>query len=107
MKNFLAIALLLIFVTSINTLRGFFCALCIEAFSVIAPRTVEVTNIIRATVNRDAGEDCGDSCWHVHVKWAFVVAVLYLSFYAFLAVMKRQKDADVALWSNQNNNFMV
>lgn len=61
MKNFLAIALL-IFVTSINTLRGSFCALCIEAFRVMAPQTVEVTNVIRATVNRDADEDCGDSC---------------------------------------------
>lgn len=62
MKSFLAMALLLIFVTSINSLKGGFGYIFIKAFEVMAPGTVEVTNTIRANVSEEADEYCGDSC---------------------------------------------
>lgn len=67
MKRFLAIALLLIFVTSINTLKS---SLCIEAFRVMAPGTVEVTHTIRESVKDNAEQDCGNSCWACPCKVA-------------------------------------
>jgi len=62
MKSFLAIALLLIFVTSVNPLKGGLCYVFLQAFRVMAPGTVEVAHHLDATVREDADEYCGDSC---------------------------------------------
>lgn len=62
MKSFLARALLLIFVTSINSLKGGFGYIFIKAFEVMAPGTVKAAHDIGATVSEEADEYCGDSC---------------------------------------------
>lgn len=70
MKRFLAIALLLIFVTPINILKSSFCNIFIEAFRAIAPETVEVAYHVKAGVSDNVNQDCGNSYWACPCKVA-------------------------------------